>query len=307
MKVTVLGASGMLGSMLTDYLSKYYTVSATVRDKTLIKDIPNVDWHYLDARRYTPFEIERELCNSDWVINAIGIIRHKLTDGKEAFTVNSRFPFNLSVIANKYGFKVLTIATDCVYSGQRGLYTEDDYRTPTDQYGTTKALGEVTSACVSNLRCSIVGPARDNYSLLEWFLSQPPRATIKGFTNHLWNGLTTLHFAKICRGIMESQQALPNIQHIVPAGYVSKYELLCAFRDNFNREDITINQTLAAEAKDMRLATKRPEVNKALWRAAGYPEPPSIYQMVKELSEYVKSNHRAGNKARDFTPVESHT
>ena len=46
------------------------------------------------------------------------------------------------------------------------------------------------------LRCSIIGPEKrkDGFGLLEWFLSQD--TNVDGYTNHIWNGITTLEWAK---------------------------------------------------------------------------------------------------------------
>jgi dTDP-4-dehydrorhamnose reductase len=306
MKVTILGASGMLGSMVTDYLSRFFEVKATVRDWSLIKEIPNVEWYLLDAANPHK-ELRAAIRDSSWIINCIGIIRQKLTDKKEASLVNQLFPYRLAYAALESGSKVIAIATDCAFDGDKGNYTEADFKTPTDTYSLTKSLGEVTSEAVYNLRCSIVGPARDKFGLLEWFLSQPKGATVNGFTNHQWNGITTLHFAKLCRGIIENNPQLPYLQHIVPATYVSKFGLLNYCWYHFQRNDITIKQTEAAESKDMRLATANPELNNKLWQLAGYQSPPSIINMIGELSAYVKSPDRVGNQARDNQAVPSHT
>jgi dTDP-4-dehydrorhamnose reductase len=56
--------------------------------------------------------------------------------------VNSIFPIELTELAQELGFKVIQIATDCVFSGDKGSYTESDTKDPIDNYGYSKVLGE---------------------------------------------------------------------------------------------------------------------------------------------------------------------
>ena len=60
-----------------------------------------------------------------------------------------------------------------------------------------------------NLRCSIIGKEiRNNKSLISWFLNNEENISLNGFTNHIWNGVTTDVFAKICIGIIKNKYFL---------------------------------------------------------------------------------------------------
>ena len=99
---------------------------------------------------------------------------------------------------------MIQIATDCVYSGKTGGYNEDSLHDALDAYGKTKSLGEVRSSTFLNIRSSIIGPEINHkVLLLEWFLKQPKGAVLNGFSNHLWNGVTTLQFAELCLTIIK--------------------------------------------------------------------------------------------------------
>jgi len=288
MKVAVLGASGMLGSMLVNYLPQYFDVVATARQAKCNMD--NVRWAVLDAD--DPRAMGYIVRDCDWVINAIGLINKYIVEANivEAVKVNIVFPRLLVDVAEKQGCQVIQIATDCVFSGARGLYTEKNTHDPVDIYGKTKSLGEIHSPNIHHLRCSIVGPELKNHtSLLDWFLSQPTGAKVDGYTNHIWNGITTLQFAKICRGIIENNLKLPHIQHVVPTDVVSKAILLEYFATEFGREDICVKHAITLQGIDRTLGTCNPELNSQLWNLAGYPEPPTIEQMVKELAEYSRN------------------
>jgi len=173
-----------------------------------------------------------------------------------------------------------------VFSGASGRYDEAAEHDATDVYGQTKSLGEVPGENVLNLRCSIIGPeVGSSTSLLEWVLAHPRGATLNGFTNHHWNGVTTLHFAKLCLALIREAVPAPALQHVVPADAVTKDHLLHVFASAYGRTDVTIAPTGAPQAIDRTIATSAPAVNHALWRAAGYASPPTIEAMVQEMAE----------------------
>jgi len=296
-KVIVLGASGMLGSMVTDYLARdpELTVSATVRKPELAARgrglIPNVDWRVFDAEASDPPDGLHVVEGFAWVVNAVGVVKPLIHEDnpvevERALRVNALLPHALAK-RTQGGARVLQIATDCVYSGMRGRYSEKDLHDPIDVYGKTKSLGEVNAGNFTHLRCSIIGPEpREHRSLLGWFLDQAPGAQVSGYINHRWNGITTLHFAKICRGIIKGKLSLPRLRHIVPAGEVTKCELLRLFAAHFDRPDIRIRPQEAGQVIDRTLVTEDETANAEIWRVAGYAAPSSIPDMVAELAAF---------------------
>lgn len=253
MKTAILGPTGMLGSMV---------------NKTWEGPHKAFDRKELNAE----FPQIKKLADFDWVINCVGMIKPYCVDSGRAIRVNALFPHYLPE-------NTIQIATDCVYSGKSGNYTETDEHDALDVYGKTKSLGEAPQ--VKNLRCSIIGPeAKNHISLLDWFLSQEE---VNGFTNHWWNGITTYHFSLICQGIIREGIELPNLQHIVPGDSVSKASLLKIIAKAYDKK-IKVNSVLAPEFVDRTLRTNNPELNNRIWRAAGYSKPPTIKQMIEEMA-----------------------
>jgi dTDP-4-dehydrorhamnose reductase len=296
--VVVMGASGMLGSMVADLLSRNdrLRVRATVRSRTLAEHgrdrLPEIDWTVIDVDGAADASLLEIVDGAGWVINAVGVIKPYIHDDDDrererALRVNSLFPYQLARIAERVDARIIQIATDCVFSGDRGRYTEDDPHDAVDAYGMTKSLGEVRAAWVHHLRCSIVGPELTSHvSLLDWFLGQPANAEVKGFTNHVWNGITTLHFARICEAIVTGATAPAGAQHVVPAGAVTKADLLKAFADTFERRDIEIRPAEASVMIDRTLDTVDVAANRGLWDAAGYGDPPTVQGMLGELAAF---------------------
>jgi dTDP-4-dehydrorhamnose reductase len=231
-----------------------------------------------------------EKTRPNFVINCIGIIKPYIdtNDPKtivEAVSVNSLFPYSLHAAISKFDCTLIQIATDCVFDGSIGPYHEDSPHNPHDIYGKTKSLGEVIDKNVINLRCSIIGLERfSQVSLVNWFLSQPRNSDVNGFTNHLWNGLTTDAFAAIIHGLVSSDTSLFGTFHVVPKDFVSKFELLNILREKFDREDLKINPIKSEVAVDRRLATNFGLVNSDFWgSASGINQISSVKEMIQSM------------------------
>lgn len=298
-KVLVLGGTGMLGAMVVDVLSHEpgLAVTATARDAKLVlacaKAIPSVDWTVWDAERESAGETLPGNGPFAWVVNCIGVIKPYIKDDVapqvvRAVRVNALFPHRLAAMAQAAGARVIQIATDCVYSGRDGNYAEDALHDALDVYGKTKSLGEVPGAPhFHNVRCSIIGPEpKGKVSLLEWFLKQPKDGSVTGFLNHRWNGVTTLHFAKVCAGAIRVGMVLPSRQHLVPTGDLPKADMLDCFAKGYGRGDLVVNRADAATVVDRTLSTKNNDVSAALWCAAGYAVPPTVPEMIAEMAAF---------------------
>ena len=135
-----------------------------------------------------------------------------------------------------------------------------------------------------NIRCSIVGPDVKAVSLFEWVRSQPIGATLNGYSDHFWNGVTTEVFANLAKGIIETKSWKHGMFHFVPKDSVSKYELVQLIANRLGRKDLTVIETETGKRVDRRLATDFPEFNKHLWKLAGYSKIPTIAQMVEEMT-----------------------
>jgi dTDP-4-dehydrorhamnose reductase len=135
-----------------------------------------------------------------------------------------------------------------------------------------------------HLRVSIIGPEVDrNSSLLEWVRNQPKNAEILGYTDHYWNGITSMHFAKIARGIIENDLFEAGVFHVLPQDSATKCELVTLIAKHLGRSDIKVIPTETGANIDRTLGTNFPARNKGFWQAAGFDAPPTIEQMVSEV------------------------
>ncbi len=287
-KVLVLGAQGMLGSMVTRVLAQQPGLEVTATTRAPSPGTTAVRWRRFDARSDSLDALLRG-GGYGWLINAIAVIAPRIEPAaspsvRQAIEINSLFPRLLAERARDHGQRVIQIATDGVYSGAAGPYDERAPHDASDIYGQTKSLGEVTADNVVSLRCSIVGPElAEPRSLLGRILASETGATVPGFTGQLWNGVTSLHLARICTAIVEGVE-VREPQHLVPADAVTKAGLLQMAVRAFARSDLRVMPEYGPGPSDRRLTTVRPEVNRRLWAAAGYRQPPTISSMLDELA-----------------------
>lgn len=282
-KVTVLGSSGMLALGIQSSLKSLGIPHTVVGRSTTPK---RFDAFSADSLA----DLVGDLGKGEVVINCVGLTKaHIDSDSIEsrqsAIRVNSLFPNVLAKAAEERNFRVIQVATDCVFNGTKGSYTEESPHDAEDVYGMTKSLGESPSPNVLHLRCSLVGreAVGRNTLLYNWVSQQPTSAQIKGFTNHLWNGLTNQVFGRVVGGLIRSHLDLSGVVHLVPNSVVSKAELVQLIANKEGRSDIKVNPGPSEKAVNRTLSTLNPSLNQELFALAGYQEPPSVERMIFDL------------------------
>jgi dTDP-4-dehydrorhamnose reductase len=174
-----------------------------------------------------PLVEEVRASGAGWVVNAIGRIKQKCAAAGELTRVNTLLPLHLAARLAP-GQYLLNASTDCVFSGRRGEYRTGEPADAEDDYGLSKLLGEAAAhweRC-RVFRVSIIGPERgQGHGLLGWFFRQA--GPVNGYTNHRWNGITTLEWAKqAARLIGGSFPAAGPVVQLSVSRPVSKCELL---------------------------------------------------------------------------------
>ena len=250
MKIYVLGHTGMLGRYIFTYFkSKGYEVEGWNR-----KDMDISKSEYSEAQ-LRAILFHRGLNSGDIVINCMGTIKPMVDKfgTLNAIKVNSLFPHLLANICENEGYKMLHITTDCVFSGKKGMYNEDDLHDCTDVYGKTKSLGEPTNCTV--IRTSIIGEEiGQTRSLVEWIKSSKDK-TVNGFVNHNWNGLTCLQIAKVFENIITKNKFWSSVRHVPSPNTVNKWELVTTISDVYGL-NITVNKVEDKNPIDRTMVSK---------------------------------------------------
>lgn len=241
MKVLILGGTGMLGHKLWLTFRKRFDTFVTIRGsyekyKSLNLFDPDRTFSKVDVENKKSLQRAFEKIKPDVVVNAVGIIK-QLPEAQEeilSIKINSLFPQELAALADHFGTKLIHMSTDCVFSGKKGNYSEDDIPDPTDLYGRTKLLGEVNRKPHLTIRSSIIG--RDFFhrlGLLEWFLGRSPGEKVRGFTNAIYTGLTTGTMAQTIAWILEKHSSLSGLTQIASQP-IDKYSLLKMLQKAFD-------------------------------------------------------------------------
>ena len=249
MRILILGANGMLGHKAYHLLKTRFEIFTTFRsrydlwishpafadmDHTHTQD--GVNASDLDSMAKVIAEVQPQV-----VINCIGIVKQR-DEAKAAIPsirVNALFPHQLADLCQAQGARLIHLSTDCVFSGNRGHYTEDDLPDPVDLYGRTKLLGELDPPGCLTLRTSIIGwELKHRAGLLEWFASQRGQ-TIKGYRNAIYSGVSTVVLARLIGDLLVNNPALSGIYHVASQP-IAKYDLLVRLRDALGWYDITI-------------------------------------------------------------------
>ena len=229
-RVLVLGGTGMLGSAVAKHFinnTKYDTVT-TYRNKAITFDENALRFDVVTD------SIETLPANFDYVINCIGIITPFVPhDPVAAIRINALFPWLTAKWCANNNMRFIHISTDCVYSGRKGKYEEQDLHDALDAYGKSKSLGECVSEAMV-LRTSVIGEdTNKSVSLVEWAKSQAGKA-VGGYSTHLWNGVTTAQYAAVCDKIISNDWYEEGLYHIFAQDDVSKHQMLHYFNEKFD-------------------------------------------------------------------------
>lgn len=250
MKITILGSTGMLGNAVGKHFLENFgeeNVFLSYRNKEVT--------YGANAFYFDPIKDELAVIpKSDYVINCIGIIKPFMKNSViNAIKINSLLPRQLANYCENTGMKLIHITTDCVFSGKEGSYNENALHDCLDDYGKSKSLGEPENCMV--IRTSIIGEEiHKNASLIAWAISQRKRE-VRGFVNHLWNGITTNQYAKICDQIITAHLYQYDKFHVF-SNIINKYELLKLIDAKYGL-DLRIERFEAPEAVDRTLSTVR--------------------------------------------------
>jgi len=253
-RLLVLGASGMLGrsvAAVTAHRTRGELHLAVGHGQA--PRVANATTHRLDLRNLSATSAFLGELRPDLVINCAGIVKSICNDGYQAALINTLLPHLVVQAIRPWGGRLLHVSTDCVFSGNRGGYTEFDLPDPVDLYGRTKLAGEVTGLPHLTVRTSFIGlESRNAKGLLGWFLEQ--KGTVRGFRKAIWSGLTTDALAEILSSLAERRD-VSGLLHIAGEP-IDKFRLLCLAAEVFEKTDVHI-ETVDEPLCDRSLISQR--------------------------------------------------
>jgi dTDP-4-dehydrorhamnose reductase len=239
--VLVVGATGMLGHKVSQVLA----ADPELEVHCAVRDVPAEAFRPPAARYHAGVHLAEgaaavsalrncvEEVQPDVVINAVGVIkqsRDHIEQVTSTFFLNGTLPHLLALLATPQAY-VVHVSTDCVFTGDRGDYTESDRPDAQDVYGRSKACGELDYGRHLTLRTSIIGPElRGHYGLFGWLLRQPRGSTLRGWSRAIFSGVPTVTLARTIRDLLLSGNQLTGVYHIASEP-IDKLTLLTRLND----------------------------------------------------------------------------
>lgn len=280
MKILILGGDGMLGHEVFLHLRASHDARVTLRQPLAsyashgLFEVANA-FGGIDVRAPGAVEHVLDQFRPQAVVNAVGIVKQR-PEAEDAITsieVNSLLPHRLALACRGLNARLVHLSTDCVFTGERGNYSETDRPDGTDIYGRSKLLGELTGEGALTLRTSMIGVGLyRKTSLVDWFLAQKGR--VQGYRNAIFSGLTTRELARLIARLLEQHPQASGLYH-VSAAPISKLDLLNKLR---SRLKLSVEIVPADEPRiDRSLDSTR------FRRVFGYAPPPWD-EMLDELA-----------------------
>ncbi|MGE6450720.1 dTDP-4-dehydrorhamnose reductase family protein [Pseudoalteromonas tetraodonis] len=290
MKVLILGATGMLGYSLFsnlnehDSLSVFGTVRSIAGKESFFCNIEQQLITGVDAYDISSVELAIETVAPDVVINCVGLIKqHGISKQHiDAVKINALLPHELANICDQFNAKLVHFSTDCVFTGDVGLYNEDSLPDACDLYGKSKCLGEVGYGKHLTLRTSIIGhELTSEVSLVDWFLSQGE--STKGFSKAVFSGLPTCYIAKLLVEYILPNPEVAGLLHL-SVDPIDKYTLLKLIAEQYQKQ-ITI-------AESQELVINR-SLNSDKFRQLTQFSPPAWSKLVEYMHTDYKKRYKA--------------
>lgn len=281
MKILILGGGGMLGSQVWRHFNAKHEVWVALRKAASAYRKFGL---FSEDRVITNFDAASseslvrafKISKPDAVINCVGIIKQlkEAHDPLTSIVINSLLPHRLAELGEACGARVVHISTDCVFSGRRGNYREEDISDAEDLYGKSKFLGELHYSNAVTIRSSIIGHELETRSgLVEWFLSQQGK-TIKGFRKAIYTGFTTQEMARIIEMVLTRFPELHGLWQ-VSSEPINKYDLLQIARKHYNWQgEILPDETFVCDRS----------LNSERFRTRTGYAPPPWEEMIREMA-----------------------
>lgn len=274
-KILVIGIKGMAGHVIFNSLPELgnYEVYGVARNVPSTNRIFNLDVsNTVELKKIIGLKF-------DVVINCIGILNKDAEDNPhKAIWFNSYFPHLLESYTKNTKTKVISISTDCVFSGNKGNYTETDFRDGEGFYATSKSMGELTNDKDLTIRTSIIGPElnKEGIGLFHWFMQQ--NDSVSGYSHAFWSGITTIELAKVIHQTI--LQDIKGLLIVAGTPKINKFSLLKLFNTIFRNASLIITENSNYKV-DKSMCSSRNDFKYIV---------PSYELMIQEMKDWIETH-----------------
>lgn len=277
MRILILGADGMIGHKIAQSLEDFELILAS--RKSISSKSIGITKGKMVLHNLITDSLDSLLDNTtpDIIINCAGVTTRRGVEDNIVNTelLNSDLPHKLDSWANLNSKKLIHFSTDCVFSGNRGNYLDNDFADADDIYGKSKAVGEVDSPNTLTIRCSMIGRELYNFTeLFEW-LKKNKNKKIEGYSKVFYSGITTVRMGKILNQILKKNLNLSGIYNISSTP-ISKFDLLVKLSNAFNL-NVDVKQNINNKSNKVLISEKFTEITGIY--------PPNWDDLISEFKE----------------------
>ena len=266
MRVLILGSNSMAGHVIKEYLSNYSKFELFGIKEEFFSSFNN---------NHLKKILENE---PDIIINTLRLtVQESEENPKLAIIINSIIPKKLEIFFYNSNIKIIHLSTDCVFSGDKGDYKDTDIPDGNSVYSLTKLNGEILNNKDFTIRTSYIGPNIKGKSeeLFDWFMKQ--EGNVDGFSNSIWNGVTTLELSKII--YLSIIHEYSGLYQLGSKQKISKFDLLNLIKKQWNKKNISISKV------------EGQKINRSLLDTKEYFNIVDYEKMFKELYKYMKKRN----------------
>ena len=253
MRIFITGGSGLLGSKIAEIaLEKYEVYAGYCHNKPEFGEALK-----FDLTKDTDLEIIYKI-RPEVIIHTAALTNVDECEANKglAYKINAEGTRRVAEIAKELGSFLIYVSTDYVFSGDKGMYKEEDEPNPMDYYGYTKLLGEKYCDCIAR-PCVIYGakPASGKVNFALWLINKlRNREEFKIVTDQYVTPTLNTNLTKMLLEIAERE--LKGIFHLAGATRVSRYDFALRIANKFSLDK---NLIIPSGMEEMRWIASRPK------------------------------------------------
>ncbi len=254
MRIFITGGSGLLGSKIAEIaLEREYGVYAGYcHNKPEFGELLK-----LDLAKDTDLEVIYKI-RPEIIIHTAALTNVDECEANKgsAYEINVEGTKRVAEVAKKLGAFLVYVSSDYVFSGDKGMYKEDDEPNPVGYYGYTKLLGEKYCDCIAR-PCVIYGdkPASGKVNFTLWLIDKlRNREEVKIVTDQFITPTLNTSLARMLLEIAERE--LKGVFHLAGATRTSRYDFALRIADKFELDE---NLIIPSRMEEMRWVASRPK------------------------------------------------
>lgn len=253
MRIFITGGSGLLGSKIAEIALREHEVYAGYCHNKPEFGEPVK----FDLTKDTDLEVVYKI-KPEVIIHTAALTNvDECEANKElAYKINAEGTKGVAEIAKESGSFLIYVSTDYVFSGDKGMYKEDDEPNPISHYGYTKLMGEKYYCDCIVRPCVIYGakPASGKVNFALWLMDKlRNKEEVKIVTDQYVTPTLNTNLAKMLLEIAERE--LKGIFHLAGATRVSRYDFALRIADKFGLDKDLV---IPSRMEEMKWIASRP-------------------------------------------------